>query len=208
VDAKPFSSRATQREFPFDRRDAADEKSGVDDGHLRTRASFLIEEWRDRFQDSSARWIAALAMLLVVVLCGWGFTHHILKARAAGVAQPAFASDAAGPAPRSGRTPSHTSSAAPHARSSNAAVTGVHEAAQWRVVAFTYSREEQAKKKASSLSQKLPGLKPEAFSPNGKGPWLVTVGGPLDRDAAFALAHRARSLGLPHDTYAQNYKVR
>ncbi len=210
MDARPFSSRATQREFPFDRQGAANDKAGVDDGPRRWRASFLIDEWRARFQDSSLRWIAAVGMLLAVVLCGWALTHHLLKARAASAAQPDSASAAAAPAPRSTRTPSHTPQAALRAHSSNSASTAgaVRGAAQWRVVAFTYNREEQAKKKASSLSQKLPGLKPEAFSPNGKGPWLVTVGGPLDRDAAYALAHRASSLGLPHDTYAQNYKVR
>jgi eukaryotic-like serine/threonine-protein kinase len=210
VDAKPFSSRVMQREFPFDRRAAADEKADKDDGHLRWRASFLIEEWRDRFQGSLSRWIAALGMLLAVVLCGWALTHHLLNARAASVAPPPSPSHAADPAPRSARTPSRTASAALRARSSNAAATAgaLHGAEQWRVVAFTYNREDQAKKKASSLSAKLPGLQPEAFSPTGKGPWLVTVGGPLDRDAAYALAHRARSLGLPHDTYAQNYKAR
>src|SRR6185437_14637416 len=208
VDAKPFSSRATQREFPFDRRAVREEDEDRGDGRLRTRASFLIEEWRNRFQESSVRWIAAVGMLLAVILCGWALTHHLLKARAASVAEPATASHDAAAAPRSGRTPSRTSPAAPHTRSSNAAATGVHGTAQWRVVAFTYSREEQAKKKVSSLSQKLPGLKPEVFSPTGKGPWLVTVGGALDRDAAYALAHKARSLGLPRDTYAQNYKVR
>jgi eukaryotic-like serine/threonine-protein kinase len=210
ADARPFSSRAMQREFPFDRRAAANEKERVDDGHLRWRASFLVEEWRDRLQDSSLRWIAAVGMLLAVILCGWALTHHLLQARAAGATQPDSASPVAAPPPHSAKTPSHTPSTALRAHSSTTASTGgaAHTAEQWRVVAFTYNREDQAKKKVSSLSQKLPGLKPEAFSPNGKGPWLVTVGGPLDRDAAYALAHKARSLGLPHDTYAQNYKLR
>jgi len=210
VDARPISSRATQREFPFDRRPAASEKDDVDDGRLRTRASFLIEEWRARFEEPSVRWIAALGMLLAVVLCGWALTHHLLKARAASVPAPDSASHAAAPAPRTLKTPSHTPSATLRAHPSTAATTAgaVHSTEQWRVVAFTYSREEQAKKKASSLSQKVPGLRPEVFSPSGKSPWLVTVGGPLDRDAAYALARKARSLGLPHDTYAQNYRVR
>ena len=79
---------------------------------------------------------------------------------------------------------------------------------EWRVVAFTYNREDQAQKKASSLARQHPGLAPEAFSPNGKAPWLVTIGGGLNRDAAYALARKAQSLGLPRDTYAQNYSVR
>jgi eukaryotic-like serine/threonine-protein kinase len=219
VDARrPFSSRAAQREFPFDRRPASEEKTRRDDTHLRWRASFLIEEWRDRFEGSLARWIAAVGMLLAVILCGWAVTHHLLKARADSVAQPDSAAHAASAAPRTAKTSSHTAPATSRAHTSPfaspststpASTNGAaHGAVQWRVVAFTYSRQDQAKKKASSLSQKLPGLRPEAFSPTGKGPWLVTVGGPLDRDAAYALAHRARSLGLPHDTYAQNYKLR
>jgi hypothetical protein len=75
-------------------------------------------------------------------------------------------------------------------------------------VAFTYNRQDQAEKKVSSLAHQHPDLGPEIFSPTGQAPWLVTVGGVLDRDAAYALAHKARRLGLPRDTYAQNYTVR
>jgi hypothetical protein len=41
-----------------------------------------------------------------------------------------------------------------------------------------------------------------------RAPWLVTIGGPLERDKAYELAHKARTLGLPRDAYAQNYKMR
>ena len=40
------------------------------------------------------------------------------------------------------------------------------------------------------------------FSPTGKAPWLVTVGRVLQRDAVYALARRAGSLGLPRDSAA------
>ena len=49
---------------------------------------------------------------------------------------------------------------------------------EWRVVAFTYNRQDQAQKKASTLSHSHPDLHPEVFSPRGKAPFLVTVGGP------------------------------
>ena len=75
-------------------------------------------------------------------------------------------------------------------------------------MAFTYSRQDQAEKKALSLAHQHPSLWPAIFSPTGKAPWLVTIGGALQRDAAYALARKARSLGLPRDTYAQNYRVR
>ena len=78
----------------------------------------------------------------------------------------------------------------------------------WRVVAFTYNQESQAQKKASWLLHNHPDMQPEVFSPTGGAPWLVTLGGTMQRDDAYALAKKARSLGLPHDTYAQNYTAR
>ena len=77
---------------------------------------------------------------------------------------------------------------------------------QWRVIAYTYRREAQANKKAATLTQKYPELRPEVFRPNGDGPYLVTVGGAMGKDEAFALTRKARHEGLPHDTYAQNYR--
>jgi eukaryotic-like serine/threonine-protein kinase len=77
---------------------------------------------------------------------------------------------------------------------------------QWRVIAYTYLHEAQADKKAATLAQKYPELQPEVFRPNGDGPYLVTVGGTMGKDEAFALTRRVRHEGLPHDTYAQNYR--
>jgi hypothetical protein len=77
---------------------------------------------------------------------------------------------------------------------------------QWRVIAYTYRREAQANKKAATLAQKYPELRPEVFRPNGDGLYLVTVGGAMGKDEAFALTRKARHEGLPHDTYAQNYR--
>ena len=76
---------------------------------------------------------------------------------------------------------------------------------QWRVVAFTYNHEDQAQKKAETVAQKYPRLSPQVFTPTGHAPYLVTIGGPMGRDDALALARRAKGLGLPRDVYAQNY---
>jgi len=73
------------------------------------------------------------------------------------------------------------------------------------VVAYTYNREDQAQKRSASVARTHPELRPEVFSPNGLAPFLVTIGGGMSRDQAFALAQKARRLGLPRDTYAQNY---
>ena len=79
---------------------------------------------------------------------------------------------------------------------------------QWRVVAFTYNRQDQAQRKADRLAQKHKSLHPEVFTPNGRAPYLVTIGGPMSRDEAVALKNRLRGEGLPRDLYAQNYTVR
>jgi eukaryotic-like serine/threonine-protein kinase len=148
-------------------------------------------------------WITAGALLLGVVLIGWVVLHYWFSHHAANAAQPTP------PAPAV--TGSSSPVAKPHAGSRLA--PSVPKAAaqprlQWRVVAFTYNRQDQAQKKASSLQQKYPNLSPAVFSPTGRAPWLVTVGGAMERDAAYALARKAPSLGLPRDTYAQNYSYR
>ena len=89
-------------------------------------------------------------------------------------------------------------------RASSVASTGSR--GDWRVIPFTYNRRTDAEKKASDIAHSHPELQAAVFTPSGRAPYLVTIGGVMDRDAAFALARRAGSLGLPHDTYAQNYR--
>jgi hypothetical protein len=156
-----------------------------------------------RFQDPIRRWIAAGVFLVVVVLFGWLVAHLFSGDRAGKATQPA-------PAAKSATTaPSQSKLVSPHASVSRPGVQALRRGqVEWRVVAFTYNRQDQAQKRASSLKQKHPELQPEVFSPTGRAPWLVTIGGALERDAAYALARKARSLGLPRDTYAQNYTGR
>lgn len=82
------------------------------------------------------------------------------------------------------------------------------DSAQWRVVAFTYNREAQAAQKAHAIAARHPGLKPEVFSPSGRAPYLVTVGGWMSADRAASMRSKARAQGLPRDVYAQNYRGR
>jgi hypothetical protein len=77
--------------------------------------------------------------------------------------------------------------------------------AGWRVISFTYNRRTDADKKVSSIAASNPELQPAVFTPSGHAPYLVSVGGVMDREAAYAMARRSGSLGLPRDTYAQNY---
>ncbi len=149
------------------------------------------------------RWATAVAVLLSVVLVGWIFLHYWFGHGAGAAATPVPTQPAA--TSTRGRVPSPSANS-PHVPL--AANPGSQSRVKWRVVAFTYNRQDQAQKKALSLAQKYPNLSPAVFSPSGKAPWLVTVGGTLERDAAYALARKAPSLGLPRDTYAQNYTMR
>jgi cell division septation protein DedD len=74
------------------------------------------------------------------------------------------------------------------------------------VIAYTYNREDQARHKSETVAQTHPELNPAVFTPTGHAPYLVTVGGVMNRDEAFALVSRVRREGLPRDSYAQNYK--
>ena len=144
------------------------------------------------------KWRNAAALVLAVLLAGWILVHHWLGHHADADTQPVFAEPAASSPSAAAQRPANSSLAAPEAASHSKV---------WRVVAFTYNRKDQAQKKASTLASEHPDLSPAAFSPNGKAPWLVTIGGSLQHDEAYALARKARSLGLPRDTYAQNYTV-
>jgi len=148
-------------------------------------------------------WATAVAAFLGVVLIGWVFLHYWFGHGAGAAAHPVPAPPAA--------TSTHSVATSPAARPSvvsRAPNAASQSKVEWRVVAFTYNRQDQAQQKVLSLAQKLPTFSPAVFSPNGRTPWLVTIGGALDRDAAYALARKARSLGLPRDTYVQDYKVR
>jgi hypothetical protein len=77
----------------------------------------------------------------------------------------------------------------------------------WRVVIYTYAREADARERAHIINSKRPGLQAEVFSPSGgDSPYLVAIGGWMDRDSANRLRQRAIKSGLPRDTYTQNFR--
>jgi eukaryotic-like serine/threonine-protein kinase len=76
----------------------------------------------------------------------------------------------------------------------------------WRVVAYTYLHEAQAQHKAETLRQRYPQLTPGVFALRGTAPYLVTLGGVMSKTDALALRNKAVQMGLPGDTYAQNYR--
>jgi eukaryotic-like serine/threonine-protein kinase len=161
--------------------------------------------------------------LLLVLLLVWFFVHgrsSNSSSSSSGAVQSAAgpAVVAQGDAGGAGTAGSASSTASPSAAASPSPAANVptvqRQAAvgsgrdQWRVVAFTDNHEGQAQQKAAAIAQKHSELRPEVFTPNGRAPYLVTVGGAMSRDEAFALARKARSEGLPRDLYAQNYRGR
>lgn len=160
-----------------------------------------------------------------VVLFGWGGWHAMHRAPAAPVAAPVAASAPATAGPAAARTsgeaaaPTATASAprkssaatpapakSPAARGEAAPAASAAGHGSWRVVAFTYNREDQARHKAEQIDARHAGLHAEAWSPSGRAPWLVALGGWLDQREAEALVSRARRDGLPRDTFARNYR--
>jgi hypothetical protein len=158
--------------------------------------------------------VGAMLLLAVVALFVHGRASKSGGAVQANAVVPAIAAEGseAAPAPaletpvaEPGSVASAPVVAKPEA-SVPAVRTATNGAPQWRVVAFTYNREAQAKEKAASVAAKHPDLRPEVFTPNGRAPYLVTVGGTMSRDEAFALLKKGHAEGLPGDSYAQNYR--
>jgi hypothetical protein len=159
-----------------------------------------------------SKWIGASALAAFVMLLALWLVWHFAHSRPANQnsAKQATSTPATTtPATRGNVTaPARTGAPAAAANAGppqNNAAAGIRE--QWRVVAYTYNRQDQAQKKAASVAQKHPELRPEVFTPTGHAPYLVTFGGVMNRDEAFAFARKSRTLGLARDTYAQNYNV-
>ncbi|QHS52509.1 SPOR domain-containing protein [Edaphobacter sp. 12200R-103] len=143
--------------------------------------------------------IAAIAIAALVLLAlGWYF----LRSGTSPATQSTATTSASAPVPSTPVPPAPVAATSPAPASAAAAGTGRTE---WRVVAYTYNHQDQAQKKADEMRAKHPAFNPEVFSPHGRAPYLVTVGGAMTRDQAIAFRAKARSAGLPRDTYARNY---
>jgi hypothetical protein len=158
-----------------------------------------------------SKWIGAAALAAFVMILalwlGWHFAHSrptnhdsAKQSTSARAATSATKDNVTAPA-RTGVP----AAAANAGASSNLAVADIRT--QWRVVTYTYNRQDQAQKKSATVAMKHPDLRPEVFTPTGHAPYLVTVGGVMNRDEALMLARKSRKLGLPPDTYPQNYGV-
>ena len=165
-----------------------------------------------------AKWLAVVG--LAAVLLFWIVWHvtHVPSANQNAATQGSLAGSSAMVSSGSVQAGAEHTETGPTAKPAPAASSAAGEKSlpiqenagagvrkQWRVVAFTYNHADQAQKKVETIAQQHADLRPEVFTPTGRAPYLVTVGGAMNRDQAFALVQQVRRLGLPRDTYAQNY---
>ena len=151
------------------------------------------------------RWImVAAAVILLLVLFAWRMTRSEPAVGASEDTRTVVAPPTPQPASTS-PVPEKASAVRPSPGSETTSVAPASGRTQWRVVAYTYNHLAAAQQKVEALKKQQPSLNPEVFSPNGRAPYLVTLGGPMAREDAEVLKRKARSSGLPRDTYTQNY---
>ncbi len=166
---------------------------------------------------SPRTWVyAAVALLIVVVLLwaerpkravivtGSGKPAAIANTRAAGTRGSATAWPTRTLAPETVHRDVH-----PDARIAEAARPAVPKSgdpAVWRVVLYTFSRQDDAQRRAQAINENHPGLDAHTFSPSGAHMYLVVAGGRMTRSEAAQLRLKALRQGMPRDSYIQNYK--
>lgn len=144
--------------------------------------------------------LGGVAAVIVCIIVIWHFVGA-KSAKPAAPAQHAATASAAQPVPaavpeRATRRPIVAEAPIP---------TATH-AGGWYVIAWTYNHEGQAQAKAEQLNARHPGFHAEVFSPRGRAPFLISLGGPMSEPEAKALQQRARRSGFPRDTFIRNYR--
>jgi hypothetical protein len=169
----------------------------------------------DKARGIGPRGIAYGVGTLLIILLLWFFMHTRSagsksaesKSAASDVA-PASAAQGNASVPATASTNAVPSASTVSAKASTpAGQTAAGDSyGRWRVIAFTYSQQEQARQKAAAIAQEHPDLSPTVFTPNGRSPYLVTLGGQMSKQDAFTFSGKAKREGMPKDTYAQNYR--
>jgi hypothetical protein len=158
----------------------------------------------------------ALAVVVLAII-GWLFLRPSSKPSPAnGTATQAAASadpqdekpaaDKPAPAPAAGHQLKSLSSASVPIVKPPASAAPSNGRSVWRVVAYTYKHQQQAADMVAEISGKHSDLDASVFSPGGKNSvYLVTLGGAMDRTQAMKMRDKAIRLGMPDDTYVQNF---
>ena len=136
----------------------------------------VILEPEENHKSRSVFWAALAAVAVLLLSLIWHFTH--LSDSSAKTSAPVAT---AAPAPESAPIPQPAvAPVKPSAAMTGGRVAMAHGAgpagSQWRVVAYTFNREEAAQKKAAAIAQAHPALKAEVFTPSGRSPYLVALG--------------------------------
>ncbi len=152
-------------------------------------------------------WMASAVGALLLLLLAWYFMRQSPQATSSQTKQDARPISTLAAPDKPSAAPPLLAAKPPAAVStpSAAAAPATGGKTRWRVVAYTYNREDQAMQKAATIASRTPDLRPEVFAPSGHSPYLVTLGGPMSREEASAFRRKAVSAGLPEDTYIQNY---
>lgn len=155
---------------------------------------------------SMARVVLAAGCILVILLCAgliWRIFHHSSGASVPAEQSAVSAKAASTPTPPPAKA---TSPVTPAPAPPTTTAADTREG--WRVIAYTYNHDDQARHKAEVVGQQHPDLDPQVFSPTGRAPYLVSLGGVMNQDQAFAFAAKAHREGMPHDVYARHYRGR
>ncbi len=147
----------------------------------------------------SGRGIAYLVGIVVLILLGWFFVHG--RSGGPSEAKAPVVNENAAVTESSPSVASSVPQTAPVTAAASTSGTG-----RWRVIAFTYNQRDQAEHKVAEIAGSHSDLSPAVFTPTGRAPFLVALGGPMSKQDAFALSGKAKREGLPKDTYAQNYR--
>ncbi len=140
---------------------------------------------------------AAIAVVLVTVFTVYGMMHL----------EPGTQHAASSVAPATNAAPPNVPSQPANAASQPPAETTIAIPGEgWRVIAYTYDSETEAQQKARLLARHYPQLEPGVFALRGEAPWMVTLGGPMNKSDALALRDRALEIGFPEDTYAAKFR--
>ncbi len=150
-----------------------------------------------------AWWAGCAAGLILLLALGWHWLHPRPAARASAPAAAAAEVQAAPVAASATAPASPVRPAAP--RPNHPAVVTAQTQSGWHVVAFTYNYVDQAMSKAMTIRRSHPALNPEVFSPTGRAPYFVALGGCMTERAADEMKDRARRDGMPRDTFIRRY---
>ena len=150
----------------------------------------------------SKRWFFAGAVALLAVLGVWFFVARTPAGPVTGAAAPEVAP------PSLKDTASAAGSGSAAAKMGGAPAPGSAMQPGWHVIAYTYLHEGQAAAKAATIARHFPGLNAKVFTPAGRAPYFVALGGGMSESEAAAVLRTARRDGLPRDTFIRLYRSR